>query len=77
MRKKTKEEYIEIFNKKHNNYDYSEMSYVNNITKIKIICPKHGVFEMRPIDHRKSGCSKCQEIQLDDFLDRANELPLH
>ena len=29
----------------HNNkYDYSNVVYVNSRTKVKIICPKHGVF---------------------------------
>jgi hypothetical protein len=78
MKKKTKEEYVEIFNKHHNNfYDYSIMNYIKNSIKIKIICPKHGIFEMRPNDHKKSGCKKCKTIQLNDFLDRANELLLH
>ena len=75
MRKKTKEEYIIKFNEKHNNYyDYSLMNYITASIKIKIICPKHGIFEQRPIDHRFSGCPKCKKIQLDDFLNRANNM---
>lgn len=73
MRKKSKKEYIEIFNKKHNNkYDYSLMNYINNSIKIKIICPNHGIFEQRPNDHRNSGCPKCQKIQLSDFIKNSN-----
>ena len=26
-------------------YDYSLVDYINNKTKVKIICSKHGVFE--------------------------------
>lgn len=75
MKKKTKIEYIEIFNKKHNYfYDYSLMNYINNVTKIKIICPKHGIFEQRPNDHRKSGCPKCHKLQLSDFIDKSNKV---
>ena len=42
-------------------YDYSLVDYKNSITKIKIICKKHGVFEQIPKMHiyRKQGCPKC------------------
>lgn len=61
MRKKTTEEFIHEARKKHGNkYDYSMVKYVNNHTKICIICPKHGEFWQRPADHiRGVGCSKC------------------
>jgi len=51
-----------IFNKIHNNkYDYSLVDYKNNKTKIKIICPKHGIFEQRPMSHKVgNGCPKCR-----------------
>ena len=47
----------------HNNkYDYSLVNYVNNKTKIKIICKKHGVFEQVPNSHIKGmGCHFCGE----------------
>ena len=38
------------------------MEYINNNkTKVKIICPDHGSFEMSPSSHlrNKNGCSKC------------------
>lgn len=54
-------------NKIHTNkYDYSLVSYINAHTKIKIICPTHGIFEQTPKSHigLKSGCPKCyKEIQ--------------
>ena len=48
-------------NKIHNNfYDYSLVDYKNAKTKIKIICPLHGVFEQTPDNHLSGkGCSKC------------------
>jgi hypothetical protein len=44
-------------------YDYSKVNYVNNRTKVKIICPIHGVFEQSPNDHlnKKTGCPICLE----------------
>jgi very-short-patch-repair endonuclease/ribosomal protein L37E len=41
-------------------YDYSLVNYINNKTKIEIICSKHGMFQQVPSDHLKGhGCSKC------------------
>lgn len=43
-----------------NEYDYSELSYVNQKTKVKIGCKKHGWFWQVPYAHKKGhGCSKC------------------
>ena len=43
-------------------YDYSLVNYVNNYTKIEIICPEHGLFEPRPKNHLNgSGCPICRE----------------
>jgi len=45
-----------------NKYDYSKVEYINNRTKVIIICPIHGDFEQTPKEHLKgSGCSKCGE----------------
>jgi len=50
--KKTKEEFIENSKKIFGNkYDYSLVEYKNNITKVKIIYLKHGVFEQIPKNH--------------------------
>lgn len=42
-------------------YDYSKVVYVNNHTKVCIICPKHGEFWQFPNNHinQKQGCPKC------------------
>ena len=59
--RKTKEEFIVESNKVHNNkYDYSLVEYKNNKTKVKIICPEHGIFEQRVDMHTQGhGCDKC------------------
>jgi hypothetical protein len=45
-----------------NKYDYSQVNYVNAQSKVKIICPEHGLFEQRPVNHvRGIGCSKCSD----------------
>lgn len=41
-------------------YDYSKVDYVNNKTKICIICPEHGEFYQTPKDHLSGcGCKMC------------------
>jgi hypothetical protein len=46
------EEFITRANVIHNNfYDYSLLEYVSSWIKVKIICPKHGIFEQSPADH--------------------------
>ena len=41
-------------------YDYSLVEYKNNSTKIKIICPIHGLFEQLPSSHLEGKeCYKC------------------
>lgn len=57
----TTEQFIEKARKIHGNkYDYSLVEYKKNSIKVKIICPKHGVFEQTPVTHlRGSGCRRC------------------
>lgn len=56
-------------------YDYSLVNYVNNETKVKIICEIHGIFEQIPSGHlRGKGCIKCADVaQLnnEEFIKRA------
>jgi len=42
-------------------YDYSRVNYVNNRTLVTLVCPEHGEFEQRPVNHvnMKRGCWKC------------------
>ena len=60
----TKDEFIDRSEQKHNNkYDYSKVNYINANTKVCIICPIHGEFWQRPINHYKRGhgCPKCSQ----------------
>ncbi len=42
-------------------YDYSLVDYKNNNTKVRIICPIHGVFEQTPNKHLSGQkCKKCR-----------------
>jgi hypothetical protein len=64
----SREEFIIASEKVHRDskgnskYDYSEVVYKNNHTKVKIICPHHGVFEQTPSVHKDagSGCKHCR-----------------
>lgn len=47
-------------NKFGDKYDYSNVSYINNQTKVCIICPIHGEFWQTPSNHLKNnGCPSC------------------
>lgn len=76
----SKEKFIQKCNKIHKSkYDYSLSEYVNNKTKLKIICPIHGEFLMRPDSHLKtSGCKKCSQFSRrytkNEFIIEANNI---
>jgi hypothetical protein len=55
--------FVNKANKIHDNkYQYFETNYINVTTKIKIKCPKHGVFEQMPYSHLNGiGCPVCHE----------------
>ena len=53
-------QFIEKAKKIHGDkYNYSSVKYINNKTKVNIICPIHGEFEQTPDKHtnRKQGLS--------------------
>ena len=63
-------------------YDYSKVVYKNSHTKIKIVCPKHGLFEQSPTNHLcGKGCPKCanetrnitRKLDGDEFISRCSE----
>lgn len=60
-KRKSVEQFIFEAHQKHNcKYGYDLVEYVNAQTKVKILCPKHGLFEQTPDVHlRGSGCSRC------------------
>lgn len=56
-------------------YDYSLVEYRGAKEKIKIICPKHGIFYQTPTNHLSGkGCQICRsshiEDEIRDFLNR-------
>ena len=59
----------------HNNkYNYSKVEYKNSKTKVKIICPIHGVFEQTPDNHLNGQtCGKCngKNKTTDEFIAEA------
>ncbi len=75
---KTTEEFVEKANLIHNNfYNYSLTNYINNKTKVKIICPIHGIFEQTPHNHlHKQGCPFCSsshgENEIRNYLKNKN-----
>lgn len=58
-----------------NKYDYSKAIYINNSTKVCIICPEHGEFWQTPNHHlQKHGCQKCANVKKQttkDFICKA------
>lgn len=61
MAKLTTEEFITKAKAVHGDrYDYSKVKYINNQTKVCIICKEHGEFWQTPYTHLNGhGCSKC------------------
>ena len=84
MKKLTKEEFIEKAIKVHGNkYDYSKVEYVNNRTKVCIICLEHGEFWQQANSHlRGEGCPKCKgeniskrkSITKEQFIEKARKV---
>ena len=66
MKKKTTTDFLYEAKKIHGDkYDYSLVNYVNNSSKVSIICPIHGEFEQTPVKHlnNKQGCAKCSNVK--------------
>ena len=67
-------DFIKKSNNFHNNrYDYSLVNYINNRTKVTIICNSHGEFNQTPSSHIiGKGCPKCNrskgESLIENFL---------
>ena len=70
--------FIECAKQRHGDkYDYSKVIYKNSITPVKIVCPIHGVFEQKPVNHlRRSGCPKCVPSwsDTDEFIKKAQKI---
>lgn len=74
-KRKTKSEFIEKARSVHGDrYDYSKVTYIDNRTKIIIICPEHGEFKQRPDNHLSGRrCTKCRGIFLSELFRGTNE----
>jgi hypothetical protein len=67
-------------------YDYSLVTFVNILTKVKIICPIHGEFEILPKFHLAGhGCQQCGKINksnklrasTQDFIQKSHQIHDH
>ena len=84
MAKLTTEEFIKKARAVHGDrYDYSKVQYVDNKTKVCIICKEHGEFWQRPDIHlQRKGCTKCgreriakaSSKSLEQFLQKAKKV---
>ena len=80
----SKEEFIDKARKVHGDkYDYSKLNYINNHTKVNIICSEHGEFWQTPNSHLNGrGCKKCGIIQralkqrsnTQDFIEKSRKI---
>lgn len=78
----SKEEFIKQAREIHGDkYDYSKVEYVNNHTKICIICPEHGEFWQTPNNHisklRHRGCHFCggsDNLNINEFIEKSNKI---
>ncbi len=63
IQRKTTDLFIKEANEIHNFiYDYSKVDYLNNQSKVIIICGYHGEFDQVPSSHLSgSGCPHCRE----------------
>lgn len=61
-----------------NKYLYTKVNYVNNSTKVSLVCSIHGVFNQEPASHmRGRGCPKCggrQVLTTEDFIEKARNV---
>lgn len=66
MLRMSKEEFINRSNELYNNkYDYSLVKFENQHSKIKIICPDHGIFEQFVQSHLTNRkCKKCAKEEM-------------
>ena len=76
MKRLTKDEFIKKAKEIHKGkYNYSKVDYVNNKTKVCIICPIHGEFWQTPHRHMEGdGCVKCsglKKLTTDEFINES------
>lgn len=78
MKKRTKSDFIKYAENAHNyKYDYSKVDYIDNKTKVCIMCPEHGEFWQTPHLHLSgSGCPKCKGLYrtTQDFINDSQKI---
>lgn len=72
------EKFVELAKAVHGDkYIYHNVDYVNNKTKVKVVCPEHGYFYIRPDNHLAGkGCPVCSSgprKTLQDYVDVIKE----
>ena len=80
----TRNDFIQKLKEIHGNeYNYSKVMYKNSITKIIIVCKKHGEFKQIPSAHMVGqGCPKCgiqkniqsRRISTEEFIEKAEKI---
>lgn len=74
--KLTTEQFITKAKQVHGDiYNYSKVCYVNNKTKVVILCKKHGKFLQTPNNHLNYGCKFCggtTKSNTSSFIEKAN-----
>lgn len=80
-KKKHSKKFIDDSKKLHNNkYDYSLIKYYSNQSFVDVICPDHGIFNLKVTSHLSgSGCPSClDEIKIErlklKYIKLSNEL---
>ena len=78
------EEFIEKAKEIHGEkYDYSKVKYIDNRTKVCIICPEHGEFWQTPNSHLNgNGCFDCSYVErglkrnstTEEFIEKARKV---
>lgn len=77
---KTTKDFINQAKKVHKDkFDYSLVEYNTGHTKVKIICPAHGVFYQQPYSHLQGqGCRKCKIDNMfltkEEFIEQAKRI---
>ena len=69
----TLEQFIDKARRVHGEkYSYDKVKYINALTKVEIVCPKHGSFWPSPDNfiNKRSGCPICNNSHLEDEISR-------
>lgn len=80
MRKYDLKTFLEKYNKKYpdSKYIFSKSIYISSKTKMKVICPIHGEFEIRPNDLMcGTGCPLCggtKKMTKEEFIEKAKQV---